>query len=161
MDSAASFPDHLDLQTYFVGRCQAWGMVMNRIGKVERRFRVEIAGHLDGDALVLDENFIFDDGETDQRVWQINHHGDTVSGRAADVIGKAGGEITGPLLQWSYDVALTVRGHKVRVGFDDWMTLADDNVMLSRAVIRKFGFRVADVFISFRKIEEPALPQVG
>ncbi|MGY8997998.1 MAG: DUF3833 family protein [Alphaproteobacteria bacterium] len=158
MDSLAPFPEKLDLRAYFVGRCQAWGMVMNRAGKVERRFRVEIVGHLQDEALLLDESFIFDDGETDHRVWQIKHRGHTVSGSAADVIGHAGGEITGPFLQWSYDVALTVRKRKVRVRFDDWMTLADDNVMLSRAVIRKFGFRVGDVFIAFKKLEEPASP---
>jgi hypothetical protein len=31
-------------------------------------------------------------------------------------------------------------------------------VMLSRAVIRKFGFRVGDVFIAFKKLEESASP---
>jgi len=151
------FPERLDLTAFFVGQSQAWGMVMNRSGKVERRFRVEITGQLEGDALVLEEHFAFDDGESDERVWKIARKGEAVSGRANDVFGEAGGAIHGPSLNWSYNVGIRFRGHTVRVHFDDWMTLADEDVMLSRAAIRKFGIRVADVFIAFRKSQDVGL----
>jgi hypothetical protein len=151
------FPDQLDLHKFFVGDSKAWGMVMNRWGKVQRRFRVDIAGHVDAGNLVLDERFVFDDGETDHRIWKIEHQGHNVSGQASDVFGTAGGEISGPMLQWTYDVAIRVGRRRVRVRFDDWMILADDNVMLSHAVIAKFGIRVADVFIAFRKSDTAEL----
>ncbi len=155
------FPDRLDLAAFFVGHSRAWGMVTNRSGRVERRFRVEISGSLDDDALVLDERFAFEDGETDRRIWKIARQGKRISGRANDVIGSAGGEITGPSLTWSYDVAIGFRGRSVRVHFDDWMTLADEDVLLSRASIRKLGFRVADVFIAFRKLNTGSLGEAA
>ncbi|MFN6183887.1 MAG: DUF3833 family protein, partial [Burkholderiales bacterium] len=39
----------------------------------------------------------------------------------------------------------------IEVQFDDWMFLIDDRVMLNRAVMSKFGFRLGEVFISFSK----------
>lgn len=155
------FPDQLDLHDFFVGDSKAWGMVMSRAGKVQRRFRVDITGHCDAENLVLDERFVFDDGEKDRRIWKIEHQGDSVSGHASDVIGTAGGVIHGPMLQWTYDIAIKVGSRPVRVRFDDWMILADDNVMLSHAVIRKFGIRVADVFIAFRKSDSIQAPRAA
>jgi hypothetical protein len=37
------------------------------------------------------------------------------------------------------------------VTFDDWMFLIDERVMLNRAVMSKFGFRLGEVFIAFNK----------
>lgn len=35
--------------------------------------------------------------------------------------------------------------------FDDWMFLVDDKVLLNRVTMRKFGIRVGEVTLSFRK----------
>ena len=37
------------------------------------------------------------------------------------------------------------------MNFDDWMYLMDDQVMLNRAVMSKFGFRLGEVTLSFHK----------
>ena len=37
------------------------------------------------------------------------------------------------------------------VKFDDWMFLMDDEVMLNRAVMSKWGFRLGEVTLAFRK----------
>jgi hypothetical protein len=51
-------------------------------------------------------------------------------------------------------LALPVDGKVYHVNFDDWMFLMDDQVMLNRAVMSKFGFRLGEVILSFRKRPE-------
>ena len=50
-------------------------------------------------------------------------------------------------------MALPVDGKVYNVDFDDWMFLMDDRVMLNRSVMSKFGFRLGEVSLSFRKRE--------
>ena len=42
-------------------------------------------------------------------------------------------------------------GKVYEVQFDDWMYLMDDKVMLNKAVMSKFGFRLGEVTLSFQK----------
>jgi len=37
------------------------------------------------------------------------------------------------------------------VDLDDWMYLIDDRVMLNRATMSKFGFRLGEITLSFTK----------
>ena len=59
----------LDLFRYFDGTVDAWGHFADRSGEVVKRFKVEIRGRIEGDALVLDEDFRYADGTTSRRVW--------------------------------------------------------------------------------------------
>ena len=66
----------LDIFQYFQGETQAWGMVQDRSGKQLRRFHVAINGDVVGNTLTLNERFVYDDGEKQQRVWHIRRLGD-------------------------------------------------------------------------------------
>ena len=46
---------------------------------------------------------------------------------------------------------LPVDGRVWNVDFDDWMYLIDDKVMLNRSAMRKFGFHLGDVTLSFTR----------
>jgi hypothetical protein len=48
-------------------------------------------------------------------------------------------------------LALPVGGHILNVDFDDLMNLMDDQVMLNHAVMGKFGIRLGEVTLSFRR----------
>jgi hypothetical protein len=48
-------------------------------------------------------------------------------------------------------LALPVDGKTYHVNFEDWMFLMDDGVMLNRAAMSKFGFRLGEVTLSFHK----------
>ena len=61
----------LVLEEYFAGEVQAAGIFEDRFGRLRRQFTADINGTWNGRELVLDEKFIYDDGETDQRVWTI------------------------------------------------------------------------------------------
>jgi hypothetical protein len=48
-------------------------------------------------------------------------------------------------------LALPVDNKVYNVDFDDWMYLVDDKVMINRAVMSKFGFKLGEVLLSFTK----------
>ena len=142
----------LDLREYFNGRVDAWGVFQNRSGEVVKRFTVAIDARWQGDVGILDEQFNWSDGTTSRRVWTITRLADgSYSGRADDVIGEAAGEAAGNALRWRYVLALPVDGKVYHVNFDDWMFLVDDRVMLNRAVMSKWGFRLGEVTLSFTR----------
>jgi len=144
----------LDLREYFDGPLVAWGIVQNRSGEMTRSFRVDMVGRWDGDTGVLEEDFVWSDGELERRVWtfrRLDQH--TYTGTAADVIGEARGEAFGNALQWRYTLALPWNDGTINVVLDDWMWLIQDDVLVNRSEIRKFGFRVGEVTIFFQKPE--------
>jgi hypothetical protein len=142
----------LDLRTYFDGTVDAWGVFRDRSGKVVKRFTVEIKCSWNGDVGTLDEAFEYSDGTTSRRVWTIQKlDAHTYSGTAEDVVGEARGEAHGNALRWRYVLRLPVDGKTYDVDFDDWMYLMDEQVMLNTSVMSKFGLRVGEVVLSFRK----------
>jgi hypothetical protein len=142
----------LDLFGYFDGTVDAWGHFADRSGEVVKRFKVAIRGRLVNDQLVLDEDFRYSDGTTSRRVWTITRSGDgRYRGTAADVVGEAQGEVSGNALHWTYVLALEVDGRTWHLDVDDWMYLHDDGVLLNKSVMRKFGVRVGEVILAFRR----------
>jgi hypothetical protein len=142
----------LDLRSYFDGTVDAWGMFQDRSGKVIKRFHVVIEASWEGDVGTLDEHFSYSDGTTQRRVWTITRLGDgRYKGTAADVVGEAQGEASGNALRWRYVMALPVDDKVYHVDFDDWMYLIDERTMLNRSLMSKFGFRLGEVTLSFRK----------
>ena len=99
----------LSLFDYFKGNTSAWGIFEDRFGNIRRQFQVNIDGTIEGDELILDEQFLYSDGEKDQRVWRIRKTGDQVfEGKADDVIGTAKGVVQGNALHWEYDLNLKI-----------------------------------------------------
>lgn len=142
----------LDLRQYFNGTVDAWGVFTDRSGKVVRRFTVVMDCRWQGDDGVLDEAFTYSDGQRDRRVWRLRRLADgRYTGRADDVVGEAAGQARGNAFNWRYTLALPVDGRIVNVDFDDWMYLMDEKVMLNRAVMSKFGVRLGEVTLSFRR----------
>ena len=142
----------LELDKYFNGTLDAWGMFQDRSGKVIKRFTVVMRCTWVGDTGTLDEDFTYSDGTKEKRVWTIKKlGGGRYAGTAGDVAGEAVGIASGNALNWKYVLKLPVDGKVVEVNFDDWMFQMDDKVMLNRAEMSKFGFRLGDVTLSFTK----------
>ncbi|WP_418318818.1 DUF3833 domain-containing protein [Piscinibacter sakaiensis] len=141
-----------DFKRYFSGRVLAHGLVSDRGGKVLRRFVVDIQANWAGNTGTLDERFVYDDGERQRRVWTVQIQPDgSLVGNAADVVGQAVGRSTGPAFNWRYTLALPVDGTVYEVQFDDWMYQVDEDVVLNRATMSKFGVRVGEVLLSFQR----------
>ena len=150
-DYAADKPV-LELRDYFNGTLDAYGVFTDRSGKVVKRFTVVMKGTWTGDDGVLDEDFIYSDGTVQKRIWRLKRLGNgKYSGVADDVVGTADGQQSGNAFNWTYTMALPVDGKVYEVQFDDWMYLMTDKVMLNKATMSKFGWRLGEVTLSFTK----------
>ena len=154
-DYAAEKPV-LDMRQYFNGNIDAYGVFTDRSGKVVKRFTVLMKcsweGPLGQEVGTLDEDFAYSDGTTSRRIWTLKRGPDgRYSGTAADVVGQASGEEKGNAFHWGYTLNLPVDGKTIEVQFDDWMYLMTDKVMLNKAVMRKYGFKLGEVTLSFVK----------
>jgi hypothetical protein len=140
---------------YFTGRTQSWGVFENRAGEPRKRFTTEAVGRRDaaGD-LRLTQNFHFDDGGTQQRIWHIRRLDEhRYEATANDVIGKARGEAHGNAFRWNYTVALQPGNPLSHVRLHQWMYQPEGTqTMFTRAFITKAGIRVAQVSESFRRV---------
>jgi hypothetical protein len=145
----------LDLFAYFDGRSQAWGIFEDRFGRLRREFTVDIVGRRQGsDVLVLEEDFVYADGETERRVWTLTRKAPGVyEGHADGVIGVAQGRAAGNAFHFRYDFALKVGESRWNVHFDDWMFLQPGGVILNRARVSKWGLALGEATISFRRLE--------
>ena len=124
----------------------------DRSGKVLQRFTVAMRGTWQGERGTLDEDFTYADGRREKRVWHIVREGPgRYTGRAGDVVGEARGIAAGNALNWRYTLEVPVGGDRYHLDFDDWMFLIDDDVLLNRAVMSKFGVRVGEVLLAFRR----------
>ena len=145
----------LDVRRYFDGRLVGHGMVLERSGKVSRRFVVEIRATWRGETGTLEEDFVWSDGERQQRAWTLRPvpgQPGRWTGTAGDVRGQAEGTAIGNTLHWRYTLQVTTReGKRYDVDFDDWMHLVDEQVLLNRAVMRFYGIRVGELQVAFSK----------
>lgn len=142
----------LDLQQYFNGTLDAYGVFTDRSGAVVKRFTVLMQCTWTGDQGVLDEQFTYSDGTKQTRIWRLTKTGNgRFVGRADDVVGDAQGESLGNAFHWTYTLRLPVDNSVYDVQFDDWMYLMNDKVMLNKATMSKFGVRLGEVTLSFTK----------
>ncbi len=154
MTSFSNKKPTLDLFSFFKGKTIAYGIFEDRFGKLRRQFRVNIKGTLKNDTLILDEKFIYDDGEKASRVWTIKKEKlsnklTKYSGSAKDIEGYAKGTASGNALNWSYDIYLNMKGNNLKVKFNDWIYQQDDNIAINRAYVSKFGIEIGSVTLVF------------
>ena len=142
----------LDPKAYFTGHVRSWGVVEGPNGKVSDQFSTQMHGMPRPDGLLLRQDFTFASGKKEHRVWDIRavdaHH---FEGRANDSVGLAHGEAWGNAFEWSYTLAVPVKGHTVNVNFRQIMLLQPGGVLLTRVQYRKFGLRLGTISEFFRK----------
>lgn len=152
IDAYKNEKPELVLEDYLNGTFDAYGMFINRSGQVTRRMHVVMkASWNSGDGL-LEEEFKWSDGADQKRVWHLKKTASSkYEGRADDVVGFASGEVAGNAFHWKYILAIDVDGSVYNINFDDWMFLMNDQILINRARMTKFGFNVGEVNIVFIK----------
>ncbi len=142
-----------NLQEFFEGRVKAWGIVQDRSGNLVQRFEVSIDGSMENGELVLDETFSYGLGEgVEKRIWKIEETAKGVyQGRADDILDQASGKTYGNAMYWTYQMDLPVGDSSYRVTFDDWIWAFDENTIVNRSYIKKFGLVMAEVTIFMQK----------
>jgi hypothetical protein len=144
----------LNLEEFFQGDLVAYGQFQDVLGEVRRRFEVKINGTWDGETLRLVEDFVYEDGSTEQRIWLLEKLDEQRwQGTADGVIGIAAGEERGDVFNWAYAIDLPVgQGETLRVSFDDWMWLLSDDRLLNRAYMKRFGVTIGEAIIYFERV---------
>ena len=139
-------------EDFFSGELKASGMFIDRFGNIQKRFSADVVCEPANDGFVLNENFTFDDGTTEKRIWEIKRTSDkSYVGLTDDVRNQAKGTLTAIGLLWRYDFYLELFGRRVLVNFDDKMIMQSSDVVLNHATITKFGLKLGELFISFHR----------
>ena len=142
----------LDLERFFSQPVKAWGMFQKRSGEVAKRFEVNLVSRREGNNLILDERFLYSDGTRQRRVWVLTPTGQGGwIGRADDVVGVANGQVAGNTLHWRYRLNLPVGDSTYEMSMDDWMYLMDEDTLINRTRMSKFGVEVGQVTLFFRR----------
>lgn len=145
-------PD-LSLEQFFDGKLKAYGIVLDRLGNLLRRFEVDLVGQWTGNQGELKEWFVFDDGEKTTRTWQLTRVGEKqYQGKAEDVIGIAEGTSAGSALYWQYQLKVPVDGTIHKVTLDDWMFLLDNKRLFNKTEMTMFGVKVGEVILYIEKV---------
>jgi len=107
------------------------------------------------DMPALEEDFVFDDGEEQRRVWVLEPDG---PGRyiatAGDVIGSSEMEVAGNALFFDYVLRVPWSGRTIDLRIDDRMYLVSPDTIINESVMKKFGIRVGAIALSIRKISD-------
>ena len=142
----------IKIEEYFQGNVKAWGMLQTRSGEVKRQFVADMKGNFDGKNLILDETFIWNDGEKQERRWTIKKVGENkYEGTAPDVVGIAKGVSYGSAFKFEYKLLIPYKNKKIKVRFDDWIFKQDDKTAINKAILTKFGFKVGELTVFFTK----------
>ena len=142
----------IDLKTFFDGDVEGWGSLFDFQGRQTRSFTVTLKGTWDGDVGILEEWFIFDDGEKTQRTWKIVFSDEsTFVGSAEDVVGEAKGRVNGNAVNLNYVLNIPYKDSTMNLDMDDWMYLTEKNTIVNRTSMKKFGFKVGEIVLVMKK----------
>ncbi|MEH6592087.1 MAG: DUF3833 domain-containing protein [Halioglobus sp.] len=154
VDNYAEFSPILDPEEFFDGQLSAHGVVKNRSGRVIRTFNADIAASWAQGTGTLVEDFVFDDGEQQQRIWTLEPDGEAgYIGTAGDVVGAGQLSAAGNSLFLNYVLRIPYGDSTVDVRVDDRMYLVSPNVLINESILKKFGVRVGSLTLTIIKQE--------
>ena len=140
-------------QQYFNGKMKAYGMVKDFKGDIIRRFTGDLVGSWDENGVgTLDEYFVYDDGETQTRVWTLKPTGkNTFIGTAGDIVGESEMVAMGNTVMIDYVMRVPYGDGTIDISVKDWLHLQEDGVILNHSKMKKFGFTVGELVITIIK----------
>ena len=140
-------------ETFFSGALTAHGVLKDRGGKVIRYFSATIDASWENGVGTLDEEFVFDDGERQTRVWKLRPDGDNeYIATAGDVIGDGRMKVAGNSLFLDYVLRIPYNGDTLDLRIDDRMYLVSDRVLLNESIMTKWGFEVGRIMLVISKV---------
>ncbi len=151
-----SIEPRFNINQFFDGQVRAWGIVQNRSGEVVQRFIVDIDGRIENGEIILDETFTYGVGDGPKtRIWRIEQQASgSFIGNAGDIAGPATGTAYGNAFNFRYEMDLPVDDTEYRVAFDDWFWAFDEQTMMNRSYITKFGLVMAEITIFMQRQNE-------
>ena len=139
-------------EEFFNGKLTAHGVLKNRSGKVIRHFNADIVAYWRDGVGTLEEDFIFDDGEKQRRVWTLVAQGDgRYTATAGDVIGESTAEVAGNSMFLNYVLRVPYNDSTIDLTIDDRMYLVSDKILINESKMKKFGIRVGEILLVIKK----------
>lgn len=139
-------------EEFFQGQLTAHGVVKDRGGKVIRYFNADIKAYWKDGIGTLEEDFMFDDGEPDRRVWTLTPQGDgRYIGTAGDVVGDGQVSVAGNSMFLDYVLQIPWNDGTLDLRIDDRMYLVNETTLINESVMSKFGIRVGEILLVIRK----------
>ena len=136
-------------EDFFSGALTAHGVVKDFSGTAIRHFSADIVGCWSEGVGTLDEDFVFDDGEKQKRIWTLTPNGSqTYIGTAGDVVDKGIARWRGNAMFLDYTLRIELEDGPVNVRIDDRMYRISDNVVINESKMRKFGFGVGEILLT-------------
>lgn len=152
--SSVSVEDYADnkprlvAEEFFNGKLSAHGIVKNRGGEVIRYFNAKINAYWVDGIGTLDEQFVFDDGEQQTRVWKLKPVGaGKYTATAGDVIGEGNMQVAGNSVFLDYVLRIPYGDGTIDLKIDDRMYLVSERVLLNESIMTKWGFEVGEIVL--------------
>ena len=143
----------LDPVKFFGGRTRSAGVIETPGGKPSRRITTETEGKLNNGVLSIEQNLYPEGQKKNHRVFVLQqidaHH---VNATADDIVGTAQGLLYGNQFSWTFRHTLINRKFIRHVRMSQYMYLMPDGqTLVIRSVVRKFGFKLAQITEQFQK----------
>ena len=148
VDDYAGNKPVLVAEEFFDGQLTAHGVVKDRGAKVIRSFNADIKAYWRDGVGTLEEDFVFDDGEIDRRVWTLTPAGpNRYIGTAGDVVGEGEVTIAGNSMFLDYVLRIPYGDGTLDLRIDDRMYLVNSNVLINESRMVKFGLQVGEILL--------------
>ena len=142
----------LKMEDFFQGDLVAYGVVKDFRGRVIRKFTAEILAYWRDGVGTLEEDFEFDDGELERRVWKLQTNStNNYTGTAGDVVGDGEVTVAGNSAFLDYVLRIPYGDGSINVRIDDRMYLITPTVLLNESTLRKFGIKVGELLLVIQK----------
>jgi len=142
-----------DPEQFFEGKLTAQGVVKNRGGKVTRSFTADIIAYWNDGIGTLEEDFLFDDGEEQRRIWTLPPDGpDKYIGTAPDVVGDAEMQVAGNSMFLDYVLPIPSGDGTIDLTVEYRMYKVSDNVLINESKMYKFGVRVGELVLVIMRL---------
>jgi hypothetical protein len=145
-----------NVEEFFQGSLAAHGVVKNRSGKVIRTFNATIDASWENGVGTLDEDFVFNDGEEQKRIWTLRRQPDgSYLGTAGDVTGEGTLRQSGNAVFLDYVLQVPYRDGTIDLRVDDRMYLLTPDILINESTLNKFGFQVGELLLVIRRLPTP------
>jgi len=139
-------------EEFFNGKLTAHGVLKNRSGEVTRTFNATINAYWKQNVGTLEEVFLFDDGEVQNRTWTLEPLKDgKYKATAGDVVGDGSAATSGNAMNLNYVLRIKYNDGNLDLSVDDWMFLVDKNTVINESLLTKWGFTVATIQLAIIK----------
>ena len=138
----------LQLDKFFEGELAAHGVVKDFRDRVVRYFNADIQANWKDGIGTLVEDFVFDDGESQRRIWTLTPDGSGgYIGTAGDVVGEGVIRVAGNAMFLKYVLRIPFQSRTLDITVDDRMYLVNPSTLINESRLMKFGFDVGEIVL--------------